>query len=123
MLIRVIPCESVVKIYVFSVFAAIIGFMVTLTDIQQKRADILRIAASHGASEVRLFGSVVRGTAGDGSDLDILVKMAPDRSLLDRIAISQDLEDLLHVKVDVVNEKALAPSVRRQVLREGICDL
>lgn len=94
--------------------------MVTLADIKQKREDILRIARSHGASHVRLFGSIVKGTAGEGSDLDILVRMAPDSSLLDRIAIMQDLENLLHVKVDVVNEKALHDSIRQTILAEGV---
>jgi hypothetical protein len=63
--------------------------MVTLSDIRQKREDILRIIHSHGAELIRLFGSVARGTAGEGSDLDILVRMSPGTSLLDRIAIMQ----------------------------------
>jgi predicted nucleotidyltransferase len=94
--------------------------MVTLSDIKQKREDILRIAYSHGADQVRLFGSIARGTAGPFSDLDILVRMKPDSSLLDRIALMQDLEDLLHIKVDVVNEKALHKAIRQTVLQEGI---
>lgn len=94
--------------------------MVSLSQIQQKRADILRIAHEHGADNVRIFGSVVRGTAGPDSDLDLLVRMSPKSSLLDRIAIMQDLEDLLGVKVDVVNEKALHPVIREKVLQEGV---
>lgn len=94
--------------------------MVTLSDIKRQREDILRIAGIHGADQVRLFGSIARGTEGPSSDLDILVRMKPGSSLLDRIALMQDLEDLLHIKVDVVNEKALHKSIRLSVLKEGI---
>ena len=94
--------------------------MVTLNDIQRRRADILRLAAEHGARDVRLFGSVVRGEAGEGSDVDLLVRMEQGRSLLDRIELIQALEDMLHCKVDVVNERALHRLLRDRVLAEGI---
>ncbi len=94
--------------------------MVTLNDIQTKRDDILRIAHSHGADNVRIFGSFVSGKATKDSDLDLLVRMKPGSSLIDRIALMQDLEDLLHIKVDVVNEKALNESIRQSVYRHGV---
>ena len=94
--------------------------MVTLSDIQKKRADILRIAAKYGADHVRVFGSVVRGEQGPDSDLDLLVRMSPKSSLLDRIAIKHHLEDLLGIPVDVVNEKALHALIREKVLQEGV---
>ena len=94
--------------------------MVTLSDIQNKRAQILKIAATYGADRVRVFGSVVRGTTGPGSDLDILVRLESGRSLIDHIALKHSLEDLLGVKVDVVTEKALHPLIRDKVLQEGV---
>jgi len=94
--------------------------MVSLSQVQQKKAEILRIAAAHGADNVRVFGSVVRGQSTTSSDLDLLVRMSPGRSLLDRIALKQDLEDLLDVTVDVINENALHPSIRQAVLEEGV---
>ena len=94
--------------------------MVTLSDIQKKRADILKIAHRYGADNVRVFGSVVRGETGPDSDLDLLVRMSPKSSLLDRIAIKHNLEDLLGIPVDVVNEKALHALIREKVLREGV---
>ncbi len=84
-----------------------------------KRDEILRIAAKHGASNVRVFGSAARGEAGPESDVDLLVQMEPGRSLLDHVALLQDLEDMLSRKVDVVNEKALHHSIRDRVLREA----
>jgi predicted nucleotidyltransferase len=88
--------------------------------LQRKRDEILRIAASHGARDVRVFGSLARGEAGPGSDIDILVKLDPGRSLLDIIAFKQDLEDFLGYEVDVVTEAAISPYIREEVLREAV---
>ena len=94
--------------------------MVTLSDIQQKRVEILKLADKYGADNVRVFGSVVRGTARPDSDLDILVRFSEKCSLIDHIALMQSLEALLGVKVDVINEKVLHPLIRDKVLSEGV---
>jgi len=73
-------------------------------DLQAIRQDILRVAAQHGARKVRLFGSAARGEDRPGSDLDLLVDMESGRSLLDLVALGQDLEELLHRKVDVITD-------------------
>ena len=83
------------------------------------RADILRIAREHGASNVRVFGSAVRHEDSSASDLDLLVDMDPDRSLLDHCALIQDLQEVLGVKVDVVTERALHWYVRDRILKEA----
>ena len=88
--------------------------------LKERREEILRIAAGHGARDVRVFGSLARGEAGPDSDLDILVKLDPGRSLLDIIAIKQDLEDLIGCTVDVVTEAAISPYIREEVLRESV---
>ena len=85
-----------------------------------KRDEILQIAASHGARDVRVFGSMARGEAGPDSDIDILVKLDPGRSLLDIVAIKQDLEDLIGCEVDVVTEASISPYIRAEVLREAV---
>ena len=66
--------------------------------LKSKRLEILTIAARHGAHNLRVFGSVARGEAGPESDLDILVEMEPGKSLMDHVALMQDLEDLLQTK-------------------------
>jgi len=88
--------------------------------IQEKRPQILEIAEGHGARNVRLFGSVARGEATETSDLDLLIEMAPERSLLDVVAIKQDLEELLGCKVDVVTEAAISPYLKDKVLNETV---
>ena len=85
-----------------------------------KRAEILRIAARHGATNVRVFGSVVRGEAGPGSDIDFLVDAGPGRSAFFPAGLLADLEDLLGCKVDVVTEASVSPYIRPQVLRDAV---
>lgn len=88
--------------------------------LKNQREEILRIATAHGARNIRVFGSVSRGEAGPQSDVDILVKLEPGRSLLDVVAIKQDLEDLLGCQVDVVTEESISPYIRDQVLKEAV---
>jgi predicted nucleotidyltransferase len=94
--------------------------MVALSDILGRRDEILRVAARHGAHHVRVFGSVVRGEAGEDSDVDFLVRLDADRSLIDHVALMQDLEDLFGCRVDVVTERAMHRLVRDCVLAEAV---
>ena len=94
--------------------------MVALNDILDKREEILRIAARYGARNVRVFGSVVRGDAVEDSDVDFLVRLDDDRSLIDHIALIRELEDLIGCRVDVVTEDALHRVIRARVLAEGV---
>ena len=84
------------------------------------REGVCRIAAAHGARNVRLFGSTGRGVRGASSDLDLLVDMAEGRTLFDLIALSDDLEEGLGIRVDVVTEASLSPYLRDRVLGEAI---
>jgi uncharacterized protein len=88
--------------------------------LQKRREDILRIAAQHGASHVRIFGSVARGEAKPDSDVDFLVELEPSRSLLDRVALIQDLEELLGRKVDVATDRGLRQCLRDRILNEAL---
>ena len=88
--------------------------------LQEKREDILRVAAKRGAYNVRVFGSVARDEADSKSDIDILVDMEPGRSLFDLGGLLMDLEDLLGHDVDVVTERGLRERIRERVLKEAI---
>ena len=87
--------------------------------LKQRRQEILQLAARHGANNVRVFGSMARGEATPDSDVDLLVDLAPDRSLLDHVALQADLEALLGRKVDVVAENALYWLLKRRILKEA----
>jgi hypothetical protein len=81
---------------------------------------VLRIAARHGASDVRLFGSAARGDARSGSDIDLLVAAGPETSPWFPAGLKADLERLLGRNVDVLTEAALHWSIRDRVRREAI---
>jgi hypothetical protein len=88
--------------------------------LQSRREEIVGIAQRHGATNVRVFGSRARGEARLNSDFDILVTVGEHTSLLDLIAIKQDLEDLLSATVHVVTEDAISPYIREEVLKQAI---
>ena len=90
------------------------------TLLKQKRGLVLEIAAHYGAYDVRVFGSVARGEADGASDIDLLVKLEPGRSLMDLGGLLYDLQILLGTEVDVVTEKGLRTRIREQVLREAV---
>lgn len=88
--------------------------------IQTRRDDILRIATEHGASNIRVFGSVARGDDEPESDVDLLIQLESGRSLLDLIAIKQELEAVLGRSVDVLTEASISPYLREQILSEAV---
>jgi predicted nucleotidyltransferase len=88
--------------------------------LREKRVEILEIAAKHGASNVRIFGSVARDEAGPDSDVDVLVDLEPGRTLLDHAGLMLDLERLLGCKVDVAVDGGLRERVRDRVLAEAV---
>ncbi len=92
-------------------------------DIEQvtnKRSEIVWIARRHGASNIRVFGSVARGNADDASDIDFLVDLEKGRSLPDLGGLLMDLQKLLGRSVDIVTEKGLKPRIRERVLSEAL---
>ena len=94
--------------------------MVTLRTLrEEKRAEILRLAQTHGARNVRVFGSVVRDDNREDSDVDLLVEFDPGKTLFDLIGLKLDLEILLGVTVDVVTPNSLR-YVRDRVLAEAL---
>jgi len=88
--------------------------------VKARRKEILRLAAKHGAYNVRIFGSVARGEAGPESDVDFLVDVGPVHSAWFPAGFMIDLEELLGCKVDVVTENALHWYIRDRILREAV---
>jgi len=87
--------------------------------LKKKRSLILEKAAFYGAYDVRIFGSIARGEEKPDSDIDLLVKLQPGRSLLDLGGLLYDLESLLGVPVDIVTENGLRARIRDRVLEEA----
>lgn len=87
--------------------------------IRERRVDIERIAAEHGVTRLRVFGSVARGEARPGSDLDLLIEVGPTTSSWFPAGLIIDLEHLLGCRVEVVTEQGLNPSLREAVLRDA----
>lgn len=88
-------------------------------EISTKREAILEMAARHGARNVRIFGSALRGDFGDKSDVDLLVEMESDRTFFDRAALKEDLESLLGRPVDVLTEDSIYWLLKRKIIREA----
>ena len=84
------------------------------------RSRIREIALSHRVSNVRVFGSVLRGNDDANSDLDLLVEPTPHTTLMDIGAIRFELKKLLGIEVDVLTPNGLPPRFRAQVLREAV---
>ena len=94
--------------------------MIANSDLEKRRREILAITERHGGRNVRVFGSQARGAGTAYSDVDILIDLESGRSLLDIVAIKQDLEDLLGCSVDVVTEASISPYYRDQILSEAV---
>ncbi len=88
--------------------------------LREKREEILQIALRHGAKNIRLFGSVARGEAGESSDIDILVEVGQNPSPWFPGGLIADLEELLGRRVHVVTVGALHSYIRDRVLQEAV---
>ena len=88
--------------------------------LQDKRDEILRIAAKHGVSRIRVFGSVARGDAGPDSDVDFLVDVGTKHSAFFPGGLVADLEDLLGRRVDVVEPEGIYPPLKEIILKEAV---
>jgi predicted nucleotidyltransferase len=88
--------------------------------LKTRRQEILKIAAKHGAFNVRIFGSAARGEARETSDIDFLVSVGAKRTPFFPGGLLTDLEDLLGCKVDVVTEDGLHWYIRDKVIKEAV---
>ncbi len=91
-----------------------------IDQVRAKREEILRVAESHGAFNIRIFGSVARGEADSESDVDFVVDMERNRDLFEFANLRADLEELLDCRVDLVELDGLKESTRSRVTAEAV---
>lgn len=91
----------------------------TMGRVRDAREAILQAAERRRLSDVRVFGSVARGEAGRGSDVDLIVHPSPETSLFDLAGFQVEVEELLGVEVDVVSDRgtdAVIDRIRAQAV-------
>jgi predicted nucleotidyltransferase len=84
-----------------------------------RRDEVLAVLDQHGATNVKVFGSIARGEDDENSDVDLLVEMPKGIGLFRRIEIELDLEDLLDRRVDLVSPAEVPTRSRSRVLAEA----
>ena len=87
--------------------------------LSQNRELIRNIVLSHKSSNPRIFGSVLRGTDTEESDLDLLIDPSPGATLIELGAIQDELAQALGIPVDVLPPHELPLSFRMRVLQEA----
>lgn len=98
----------------------VVKMSITLDDLRKEREQIKKVAQKHGASNIRVFGSISRGEESPESDIDFLVDFEADRSLFDLVRLKLELEELLGHEVDLVTEKAMHRLIASRVIKEAI---
>ncbi len=88
--------------------------------LRRRRRRLLDAANRHGVSHLRAFGSLARGEAKAGSDVDLLVDLKPGRTLLDLAAFRREVAEILDLPVDVATADMLKERIRDEVLSEAL---
>lgn len=91
----------------------------TMGRLRQLAPELQALTRAHGGSNLRVFGSVLRGTAGPGSDLDVLVEFSGSPSFEQYMDLKLALEDRLQVRVDLVTRAGLRAELRERIEREA----
>jgi len=88
-----------------------------LEEIQRKTAPVFK---RHGVTRAGLFGSLVRGEVQESSDIDILIELGREKSLLDLVALKLELEEVLETEVDIVEYSTIHPLLKDRILGEQV---
>ena len=86
--------------------------------VRRRRQDLIAAAAAYGVTNLRVFGSVARGTDRPDSDLDLLADLPPDMGLLGLGRVQAELEAIVGSQVDLVPAGDLKPGVRARAGRD-----
>lgn len=88
--------------------------------IEEVKNKILPILQHYGVKRAGLFGSCVRDEMMKDSDIDILVEIEKDISLLDFVGLKLEIEDALKRKVDLVEYNTIKPLLKERILSEQV---
>lgn len=87
---------------------------------EEIKRKILPILQRYGVKRVGLFGSYVRGDMREDSDIDILVEIEKDISLLDFVGLKLEIEEALGKKIDLVEYNTIKPLLKERILKEQV---
>ena len=90
------------------------------TNVEEIKQKIIPILKRHGANRAALFGSCVRGEMNEESDIDVLVDIDEELSLLDFVGIKLEIEEALGKKVDLIEYDTIKPLLRDKILNEQV---
>jgi predicted nucleotidyltransferase len=89
-------------------------------DVEEIKRNVLPILRRYGIKKAGLFGSYVRGEQSADSDIDILVEIDEDISLLDFIGIKIEIEEALGRKIDLVEYATIKPALKQTIFNEQV---
>ena len=89
-------------------------------DIEEIKRKILPILQRYGVKKIGLFGSCVRGEMREDSDIDILVEIEDDISLLEFVGVKLEIEEALGKEIDLVEYNTIKPLIRERILSEQV---
>jgi len=92
------------------------------TDVTRTLLAHREVLQQFAVRQLRLFGSTLRGEAGDASDIDLLVDYDPAArvGLFAFVRLQRRLSELLGRRVDLATPDALHPALREGILREAV---
>jgi predicted nucleotidyltransferase len=92
----------------------------TQAALRARRDEIIELAARHGATHIRIFGSVVRGESRAGSDVDFLVSARPGTSVFEMVGLWREMQELLGCEVSLITDGISDPDFLRRITHEAI---
>lgn len=88
-----------------------------LIELEKMKKKILPVLKKAHVVKAALFGSYVRGDNTKDSDIDVLLELPREATLLDLVGIKQDMEEKLKKKVDVVEYEGIHPLFKESILK------
>lgn len=92
----------------------------TKTYIDEVKKKVIPILKRYGAKRAGFFGSLIRGQMGKRSDIDVLVDLPRNLSLIDVVGVQQEIEEVVGRKVDLVQYDAIKPLLKKYILSEEV---